>query len=116
MHSKQRVRDAQLRVRRIYNVAGQVSAEEGHFRRDDFRPHESESSLQKLDRPQQTATNSEEDEDDDRVRCDCSANENGDSTRRSARETDGAIFFHFLLSAFVRETRHTYVHVYVCYV
>lgn len=48
MHSEQRVRDAQLRVRRIHEVAGQVSAEEGHFRRDDQLPHESKSSIQKL--------------------------------------------------------------------
>jgi len=48
-------------------------------------------------------------------KCDPSANEDEDSTRRSARETDGAIFFHFLLSAFVREReRLATCHVRVC--
>lgn len=50
MHSEQRVRNAQLRVRRIHEVARQVSAEEGYLRRDGELSHESESSsIQKLD-------------------------------------------------------------------
>lgn len=109
MHSEQRMRIAQLRVRRIHEVARQVSAEKGYFRRDDELSHESESSsIQKLDGPQQTAMDSEEDEVDNRVKCDSSANEDGDSTRY-ARKTDGAIFFHFLLNVFLfkclRQTR-----------
>lgn len=51
MHSEQRMRDPLLRFRRVHEVARQVSAEEGLFRRNDELPHESESSIQKLDWP-----------------------------------------------------------------